>query len=289
MNHHEDCFAAADGRRLLEQQWLPDAEASAALILVHGFTEHSGRYAELAEAVVAGGVAVYAADLRGHGRSEGERVYVRSFGDYVADLEVLFQRVRRREPGKPLFLFGHSMGGTIATAFALERQDALSGLIVSGSTLRLGSRAFPRLRRLAGLAGLLLPRARLFRMGSGMLSRDPDVVADFRRDPLVFHGRFPLRTAAEIVRSAGQVRGQLSLLRLPLLILHGAADVVTGPEGSQELFDRVRSQDKTLKLYEGVYHDLLHEPEKGEITADVVQWIERRITVKDRTPAAESL
>ncbi|MEN6494832.1 MAG: lysophospholipase [Thermoguttaceae bacterium] len=276
MSYHEEYFTTPDGARLLERAWLLDDETAGAVLVVHGFVEHSGRYAELAAALNQHGFAVYSLDLRGHGRSEGERVFVSSFEEYLTDLDTLLGRMRQREPGKPIFLFGHSMGGLIALQFALRRQAELRGLIVSGAVVRLGARVFPWLRRLAVVAGWLLPRVRLVRMGGGMVSRDPAVVVDFRRDPLVFHDRFPLRTGAEIIRAGRQIEARLEEFRLPLLILHGTGDVVTDPEGSRQLYARADSPDKTLKLYKGLYHDLLHEPEREQVIAELVAWLSQR-------------
>jgi len=276
MSCHEESFVTPDGVRLWERAWLPEGETVAAVIVVHGFVEHSGRYAELAAALNQHGFAVYSADLRGHGRSEGERVFVSSFQEYLTDVDTLLGRVRQREPGKPVFLFGHSMGGLIALQFALQRQAELRGLIVSGAVVRLGSRVFPWLRRLAVVAGWLLPRVRLVRMGGGMVARDPAVVADFRGDPLVFHDRFPLRTGAEIIRAGREIETRLEEFHLPLLILHGTGDVVTDPEGSRQLYARADSPDKTLQLYEGLYHDLLHEPEREQVIAELVAWLSPR-------------
>jgi len=132
------------------------------------------------------------------------------------------------------------------------------------------------LRRLAGIFGRLFPRLRVVRLGTGMLSRDPAVVEDFRNDPLVYHGRLPCRTGAEILRAARRLRHDAEPIHAPLLVLHGTADDLTDPAGSRELCDRAASPDKTLKLYPGLYHDLVHEPEKEEVMADVVAWMEER-------------
>ena len=285
MPYYEEYFTTPDDFRLLQRRWLPDQEASAAVIVVHGFIEHSGRYTSLAERFNEYGLAVDALDLRGHGRSEGQRALVYSFDEYLTDVETLLERVRRREPGKPVFLFGHSMGGLIALLFALQRPTDLQGLVVSAPAVRLGARVFPWLRHLAVVAGWLLPRVRLVRMGSGMLSRDPAVVADFRHDPLVFHDRFPLRTGAEIIRAGRRVEGRLQELQLPLLILHGTGDVVTDPQASRELYARASSPDKTLKLYEGLYHAVVHEPEQEQVLGDLVAWIDQRISPPRTTPA----
>jgi alpha-beta hydrolase superfamily lysophospholipase len=274
---HEGSFTAADGCQLWERRWLPDRPASAVVVVVHGFVEHSGRYGDLAAALQQQGWAVYTQDLRGHGRSGGDRVWIDSFDRYLDDLKTFVDRVRQREGDKPLFLFGHSMGGAIVLRFGLLHPEGLRGVIASGPSLRVGQRVFPLLRRLAMLFSLLVPRLRVVRMGGRMLSRDQAVVDDFRNDPLVYHDRFPVRTGAEIIRAGRQMEIQAGSFQLPLLVLHGTGDVVTDPEGSRWLYAHIGSRDKALKFYEGVYHDLLHEPERSQVTADLIQWIGARL------------
>ena len=277
MPHEEDHLETNDGLRLHLSRWMPEVPAKATVVLVHGFTEHSGRYADLAERLNRHGYAVCAPDLRGHGRSEGERILVMAFDQYLDDFERVLACARQREPGWPLFLYGHSMGGAIVALWAIAGQPGVRGLVLSAPPARMGDHVFPVLRRLAGIFGRLFPRLRVVRLGTGMLSRDPAVVEDFRSDPLVYHGRLPCRTGAEILRAAERLRQTAGAIRLPLLILHGTEDSLTDPAGSQELYDRAASPDKKLKLYQGLYHDLVHEPEKEEVMADLVGWVERRV------------
>jgi len=276
MPYCQDSFAAGDGLRLHENCWLPEDGSGGVVIVVHGLNEHSGRYSEVATRLSGHGYAVYAMDLRGHGKSQGARLLVRSFDEYLADLELYLDRVRRREPDRPLFLLGHSMGGAIVALLAITRQPDVRGLVLSVPAVLIGGSVFPLLRRLAPLVSRLFPRLRIMRLGYRMLSRDPQVVEQFKSDPLVYHGRFPVRTGTEILRAAGRIQGQMEALKLPLLLLHGTADRVTDPAGSRRLYARAGSADKTLKLYEGLYHDLLHEPEKDQVTADLIEWLDAR-------------
>jgi len=276
MPHGEERFETNDGLQLHENRWLPETTPVGVVVLVHGFTEHSGRYAQLATELNNHGYAVYAIDLRGHGKSEGPRVFIRSFEQHLDDVEQYVQQVRRIEPNKPVFLLGHSMGGTIIVSLAATRRPDADGLVVSGAALMIGDDVFPILRRLASVVGRVFPKLAVVKMGSKMLSRDPAVVAHFDNDPLVFHNRFPVRTGAEILRAARQVRANLPSVRLPILILQGTADTVIDPEGSRELYTQSGSADKTLKLYEGLYHDLFHEPERDQVTADLIAWLDGR-------------
>jgi alpha-beta hydrolase superfamily lysophospholipase len=260
--------------------------------IVHGFIEHGGRYRPVAEALAERGFAVSAVDLRGHGRSGGPRCFVRSFDEYLDDLDCSLARARERagdcpnfrisENGtvpfspKPLFLFGHSLGGLIAVLWCARRQPALTGLILSGPALALPNQLFPWLRRLAKWGSVLFPRLRLVRMGCRRISRDEAVVRKFREDPLVFHGRFPVRTGAEILRAGEVARQRFAEVRVPLLILHGTADRVAVAEASQALYVQAEAADKQLRLYDGLYHEVLNEPEREQVLADLIAWVHAR-------------
>jgi len=272
----EDCIKARDGLRLYERRWEPAGEPRGEIMLVHGFIEHGGRYGPTAEFLTRHGYAVSVTDLRGHGKSDGPRCWVRSFDEYVDDLNGCFDRVAGRSAGKPVFVLGHSLGGLIALLWCIRRQPRLSGLILSGPALQVGQQVFPWLRHLAVVGSILFPRLRLVRMGCRNISRDPAVVARFRDDPLVFHGRFPVRTGAEILRAGGLAQARFEQLRAPLLILHGTADRVTAVEASQELARRAEATDKTMHLYPGLYHEVFNEPEKEQVRANLIAWIEKR-------------
>jgi acylglycerol lipase len=273
----EDSFQTDDGLTLHEKCWLPDEQPDAVLVVVHGVVEHCDRYAEMAETLSRHGVAVHAFDLRGHGRSDGARIWVKRFDRYVADLGIFVDRVAGRDPKTPLFVFGHSMGGAIAGLFAVERPDALAGLVLSAPALAVPDELFPFLRRLAAVGSVLFPRLRLVKMGGSRMSSDPDVVAQFQADPLVFHGRMPTRTGGEILQAGERLLQQSERLAMPLLIMHGTADVVTSPQSSREFHDRAPSTDKTLKLYDGLCHDLPREPGKEQIFADLAKWLVRQV------------
>lgn len=245
-------------------------------MLVHGFTEHSGRYEHVAQALAARNIALCAVDLRGHGRSPGARVWIERFSEHLDDVERFVTRVRREHSGMPLFLLGHSMGGLIVALLAIDRRVEVEGLIFSAPAIAVSDEVFPLLRRLAALVSRIWPRLRVVRMGCSRLSRDPANVERFRRDPLVFHGPFPVRTGTEILAAGDRARREAGAVRAPLLILQGTADRVVDPRGSQEFYDRAASADKTLKLYEGLYHDLFGEPEKEQVIAELVDWIAAR-------------
>lgn len=292
----EEFFPTRDGLRLFEQRWLPNDAPRAEVIVVHGIIEHGGRYAPAAEALVRRGYSVSATDLRGHGRSEGPRCWIHSFDEYIDDLDLCFERALRRAAGKSLFVLGHSLGGLIAALWCIrhqpkplnsplpyagERQGVRagtlpSGLVLSGPALQVCPQLFPWLRQLARGGSILFPRLRLVRLGCRNISRDPAVVAQFRDDPLVFHGRLPVRTGAEILRAGSLAQTQCEQVRAPLLILHGTADRVATAEASQELVRRAKATDKTLRLYPGLYHEVLNEPEREQVLADLIEWLDQR-------------
>jgi acylglycerol lipase len=276
MSHHEDRFVARDGLVLYEQSWLPEGEAAGVVVVVHGICEHGGRYVRLAGDLNRRGYAVYAMDLRGHGRSDGARVLVRAFDEYLDDVEMLLDRVAARHPEKPLFLLGHSMGGAVVALLGILRPPKVRGLVLSAPSVVVGGNVFPVLRRLAALASFVWPTLRFVRMGCWYISRDPAVVEAFKNDPLVFHGRFPVRTGAEILRAAQRIHLGMDQLQLPLLILHGTKDHVTDPNGSRLLATRAASPDKTLRLYPGLYHELFSEPERDQVLADTLAWLDAR-------------
>jgi len=276
MPYEEGRFIGYDGLALCEKRWLPEGDVRAVVVLVHGFLEHSGRHAEVAAELNRHGYAVYAVDLRGHGKSEGDRVFVKSFLEHLRDVELFLGHVAEREPDRPRFLIGFSMGGTIVASLAARVLVDVRGLVLVAPAVRIAGGVFPVLRPLAGVLGRFFPRLRLVRMGFRNMSRDPEVIAQVERDPLAFHGCFPARTGSELLAAMRLLDDTMEAIELPLLVVHGTGDLVTDVEGSRRLHARAGSTDKTLKLYDGLYHDLFHEPEKAQVVSDVIEWLDAR-------------
>lgn len=277
VEHAEGTFTGTGGLKLSEQSWRPrGVEPRAALIVVHGLKDHADRYTEMAEALVGAGYAVHAFDLRGHALSEGERVWVERFDEYVQDLELFVRRVQAREPGRPVFLFGHSMGGAISTLYSLERKTELAGLILSAAALKPGKEVSGFLIGVSGIVSALSPRSKLLESQDEKFSRDPQVVAEMKRDPLINQGNGPARTGAELLGAMERIGQRAQELTVPVLALHGDADQLTNPEGSKELIARAASSDKTLILYPGLVHDLVHEPERARVISDIRAWLDAR-------------
>jgi acylglycerol lipase len=272
---NEGTFDSAGGLRIFFRTWRPSVPPRAIVLIVPGFNAHSEYYAWTAGQLVADRLAVYAFDLRGRGRSDGERFYVDTFDDYVADLTRLVALARSTAPEVPVFLLGHSAGGVVASLFALDHQAELSGLICESFAYQVPAPDFA----LAVFKGLshVAPHAHILHLKNEDFSRDPAAVAAMNADPLIAHETEPTRTLAAMVRADERLKAAFPRITLPVLILHGTADKATRPGGSQFFYDTAGSTDKTLKLYEGHVHDLLNDLGKDTVMADIRNWIGARL------------
>lgn len=272
----EGFFEGKKKLRIYRQSWVP-AAPRATVVLVHGLGEHSGRYEHVARHLVSSGCAVYALDHRGHGKSEGPRAYVDRFANAVDDIDELVSHAVREQRGKgkqPLFLLGHSMGGALSLSYTLKHGDKLSGLILSGPAVALDG-APPMMKPIAKILSGLAPGLGMFAVDPKLVSRDPDMVAAYAADPLNAHGKVPARTLGEIVKFVEWVPAGLPLIKLPLLIQHGSQDKLAGVSGSEMVMSRVTSKDKTLKVYEGLYHEIYNEipADRAVVLKDLSDWI----------------
>jgi acylglycerol lipase len=251
--------------------WPTPTPARAVVVIVPGFNSHSGYYQWTAEQLTADGLATYAIDLRGRGRSDGERFYVDSFTDYVSDVATLVGQVKSHAPRVPLFMLGHSAGGVVACLYALQHQQEMAGLICESFAHELPAPDFA----LAALKGLshLAPHAHVLRLKNEDFSRDENVVRTMNSDPLIAHETQPTRTLAALVRADDDLKKGFSRITLPVLIMHGTADKAAKPSGSQHFYDKAGSADKTLKLYDGAYHDPLNDKGKELVIGDIKSWI----------------
>jgi alpha-beta hydrolase superfamily lysophospholipase len=271
----EDRIERADAPSLFYRAWPPSAEARGVVVIVPGFNSHSGYYAWVAGELSASGLAVFAVDLRGRGRSDGERYYVETFDDYVADVAAVVAIAQARQPGLPLFLLGHSAGGVVACLFALDHGDQLTGLISESFAHELPAPDFA----LAVIKGIshIAPHAAVLRLKNADFSRDAEVVAAMDADPLIAGEAQPSETLAALVRADERLKPAFADITLPILILHGTEDKAAKPSGSQHFYDRAGSADKTLKLYPGSFHDPLNDLDKGIVLRDVQGWIEAHL------------
>jgi alpha-beta hydrolase superfamily lysophospholipase len=274
-NRDEGQLEGARGLRIQWQAWLPEAHPAAVVVLAHGVSEHSGRYAWTGERLVEAGYALYAIDHRGHGRSEGSRAVIDRMDNAVADLHQLVALARARVPGRPAFLLGHSMGGAVALAYALRHEEDLDGLILSAPLAALDA-ASPVTRVLSAVLSTVAPSLGILEIDSTAVSRDPEVVRAYDQDPLNYHGKLPARTIAELASTVGRFETEVPRLTLPLLAMHGSADRLTPPHGSEMVHERAGSADKSILRYDGLYHEILNEPERDRVVADVIAWLDAR-------------
>jgi acylglycerol lipase len=278
MKHQEGAFVGVRKAGLYYQGWLPEGEPKAVLLVVHGLAEHSGRYMNVVDRFVPQGFAVYGIDHLGHGRSEGRRLVIERFADYTEPLKTYSAMVRCWQPGKPVFLVAHSMGGLIGATYLLTNQEELAGAVLSGPAVKAPG-TIPAATILIGrVVSLLFPSAGLVARGpAGDICRDPAVVAAYLADPLVYQGKITARLGAEMLGAMERLRREAGRIRLPLLIVQGSADRLVDPAGARILYERVSSSDKRLIVYEGFFHEVFNEPEHDRVLGDVGQWIEAHL------------
>jgi alpha-beta hydrolase superfamily lysophospholipase len=269
----EGTLGAADGRRLFTRRWLPESAPRALVAIVHGYAEHSGCYAHVGEALAARGYAVHAVDLRGHGLSDGDRAIVPSFAEYLVDVRAFLRHVRAAADGRPIFLLGHSMGGAVVALELAVDHPPLAGAMLSGAAV---GRTPSVVRAVVTAIGRLAPRLPLIKLNAADVSRDPEVVRRYEDDPLVYHGRIRAGLAAAMARAAQRIERDAATITLPILIMHGTDDQLASPDASRALFGAVSSTDKTLKMYKGLHHEILNEPEQQQVIADITAWLDAR-------------
>jgi alpha-beta hydrolase superfamily lysophospholipase len=274
VRHAWEIVTGAGGIRIFRQSWQPPEHARAAVVIHHGLKSHSQHYEQLARHLVGLGFAVFALDMRGHGRSGGQRATLDDFDELVADLDALVEHARKSVGGRPVFVAGHSVGGAVVTLYAVERQPAISGLILLAPALRVDRS--PLELAATPLTGTLGPNLPLLDVPDEHFSRDPAVVAEMGRDPLIYHPPGPARTAAGLAEALTRIWTGVDQLEVPLLGLHGTGDLATDPRGTAELVHRAHVDDKKLLLYRGLYHDLVREPERAQVIDDIARWLDER-------------
>lgn len=273
--HAEGTFAGTGGLNLYFQAWRPTGVPRAVVTVVHGVAEHSGRYPNVVGHLVPQGHAVYAYDHRGHGRSPGLRVHVNRWDEYREDLQRFLAMVATLEPGRPLFVYGHSMGALVVLDYLLFHQDSLRGAVLSAAPLEPVGVAKPYLVALARLLSPVWPRFTVrTRLDVPVISRDPAVVRAYREDPLVY-GAATVRWGTETLGAVARVKANLPAIRLPVLLIHGGADRISSPDGSRLAYERVSSADKTLHIYAGTYHEPHNDVNHEEVLRTVAQWLDR--------------
>jgi lysophospholipase len=273
MRHTESTFRAFDGETIFHQAWLPDGDARAVVLLIHGLGEHSGRYGHVGAHLVGAGYAVHALDHRGHGRSSGKRVFVKSYDEFMRDLHQFRRIVVAEHPGIPLVLLGHSMGGNLAVGYTLGNQDGIAALVLSGPALKVGDDFSPAQLRVFDVISRIAPGFRPQGLSADAISRDPAVVEAYRNDPLVYTGKISAGLGAALIRAMQGFPDRYEQLRLPILLLHGTDDQLADIAGSKELEATAVNADVTSHYYDGLYHEVFNEPEQDQVLADLTAWL----------------
>lgn len=271
----EEQFVEDGNTGIFFRSWHPATAARGIVVIVPGFNAHSGYYQWVADQLVDNGLAAYAIDLRGRGRSDGIRFYVADFGEYKSDVAGLMNLVKARNSGVPIFLFGHSAGGVVACLYALDGQAGLQGLICESFAHELPAPDFA----LAVIKGLshFAPHAHVLRLKNEDFSRDPIAVSKMNSDPLIAAESQPTQTLAALVRADEKLKQEFANITLPLLIIHGTADKAAKPSGSQHFFENAGAADKTLKLYDGSFHDPLNDSDRKTVFSDIVAWVDAHL------------
>jgi alpha-beta hydrolase superfamily lysophospholipase len=276
MQHTEGKFNTSDGLELYYQAWQPDGETKAALAVVHGYGEHSGRYLNPVNYFTPRGYALYAFDLRGHGKSAGQRGHINRFDEYLSDTDTFLKLVREQQPGRKVFLLGHSLGGLIVAAYAEDHPGELPGLIMSSAFLQFKIKVPGWKMTLARTLSNLMPT---FTMANDVpaahLSHDPKVVATYDVDPLNHHVA-TARWGTEIMAAQTRTLDRAGELTIPVLVLYADADQIADPKGSALFFERVKLADKTVHRYDGYYHEIFNEMDKDTVFRDLEVWLATR-------------
>jgi len=273
--HSEGTFRGAEDREIYWQAWRADVPTRAAIVLAHGAAEHSGRYGYVVERLVPAGYPIWALDHHGHGRSEGRRAVIDRMRHAVADLDTLVDMAAAEQPDAPLFLLGHSMGGAIALSYTFEQQRKLDALILSAPAATLETTSAP-VRLIGRLLSAVAPGLGVYDVDPSTISRDPDEVSAYANDPLVYQGKLPARTVAELTAAIETFPERVEKIVLPLLVMHGGADEITPDSASRVVHERAGSADKLLKIYEGFYHEIFNEPkpDRDRVLDDLLDWLD---------------
>lgn len=277
MQHTESEFVGVHGTRIVYDVWRPDGPPTAILLLAHGLGEHARRYDHVIARLTALGLAVYAPDHRGHGRSGGKRIELRDWSEFTDDLHQLSAIAITENPGLDRFLLGHSMGGAIALSYALDHQDELAGLILSAPAVDVTTGKPRIVIEIGKLLGRFAPGIPVETLDAKAVSRDPAVVAAYESDPLVHHGKVKAGIARGMITAAESFPARLPSLTLPVLVLHGTEDHLADISGSRMIASRAGSKDLTFKTYDGLFHEVFNEPEQEKVLDDLVDWLRPRL------------
>lgn len=270
----------AAGAKLHLQKWLPDDDPKAIILLVHGYAEHAGRYQYFAGHCVGKGYAVFAVDHWGHGQSDGTPGYVPDFSVFHDGVDQLVACARQDFPELPLMLVGHSMGGLISATYLLSNQSRFAACVLSGPAIKAAEEPSAFLKAISGFLSRFFPKLGVLELDSNGVSRDPQVVADYLADPLVYNGKMGARLAAEMLNNMTKIQQNAGQISLPILMLHGEKDSLAAAEGSKFLDSQISSSDKTLIIYPELFHEIFNEPEKDQVLNDMTDWVDKQLATR---------
>jgi alpha-beta hydrolase superfamily lysophospholipase len=279
MQHQEGTVTSSNSINIYYQSWHPEGEVKGILAIVHGIGGHSGMYSNVVKQLIPNNFAVYGVDLRGHGKSPGQRAYINSWHEYREDVGAFLEVVKSQNPGIPCFLFGHSMGGVTILDYILRCPEAAKSLQgVIAFTPALGESGVPRTRIIIGrILSQIYPRFSLnVGMDLSLASRNPEVIATYLQDTLR-HTQGTARLSTEFFATLSWVQAHAADLHIPLLMMLAGADKVTLPEGGRVFFQKVAFGDKELKEYPERYHNMQDDFGYEEVLGDLVNWLERHL------------
>jgi alpha-beta hydrolase superfamily lysophospholipase len=276
ITHESGTFDGASKVPIFYQRWLPAAGVSrGSVIIVHGLGEHGGRYTNLVNWLLPEGYAVYSLDHQGFGRSGGQRGHINRFTDYLPDIHRLVQMARAEQQGRPVAIFGHSMGGLISLVYALVLPTSVEYLAISAPALLANPKK--SLVLLMRTMNRINPTFSIQRPGGAEgISRDPEEVRRFSEDPL----HVPVssaRWAVEILTAQAEVTRRAAAIQMPILMLQGMADTIVVPQATVTFFEQISSPDKTLHTYPGYYHELHNDLDKEKPLSDLLLWLNARM------------
>jgi alpha-beta hydrolase superfamily lysophospholipase len=270
-------FDGVGGVRIVYDVWTPDTPPRGVVVLSHGLGEYARRYDHVAQRFGQDGLVTYALDHRGHGRSDGKRMLVRDISEYTGDFDTLVGIAKREHPALKCIVLGHSMGGGIVFAYGVERPDNYDLMVLSAPAVAAQELVNPLMAFAAKGLGVLLPGVPVQELDVDAISRDPAVVAAYKSDPLVYHGKVPFGIGRALLQVGETMPQRAPALHAPLLVVHGSDDRLIPLGGSRRLIGCVGSTDVELKVYPWLYHEVFNEPERDQVLDDVVSWITKRL------------
>jgi acylglycerol lipase len=273
----ERTFDGIGGVPIVYDVWTPDIAPRGVVVLSHGFGEHARRYDHVAQRFGESGLVTYALDHRGHGRSGGKRVYLRNLSEFTGDFHTLVGIAAADHPTLERIVLGHSMGGGIVFAYAIEHPDDYTAVVLSGPAVAAQSIVSPVTVVAAKVLGAMVPGLPVEQLDANAVSRDPAVVAAYNADPLVHHGKIPAGIGKALIELGESMPRLAASLTAPLLVVHGGQDSLVPVDGSRRLVECVGSEDVTLKIYPELYHEVFNEPERAMVLDEVAAWIEARL------------